>query len=148
MVTGIGVDIVAVERCLPWVARGVEAAHAVLNHDELIDCFGVGGSDMVIAQRLAARFAAKEAFYKALTASLETLGIVPLVAFSFLFTSQYVTMYSTKLGNPVLRVAWDAFQRKIGQPLPSFNVQLSFSHEKYYAVAFVTLSVSRQGDEL
>lgn len=140
MVTGIGVDIIQVARFNAWVEHGASKKQALLSSNELEDCFSCK-NNAVIAQRLAVRFAAKEAFYKALSASFLVLSIDVHVSMSLRFVAQHCYIAHSSLGNPVLHVDWVAIQKKIGTTIPSMRTHLSLSHEKQYAVAFVTLSL-------
>ena len=89
----------------------------------------------------ASRFAAKEAFYKALSTSLVKLGLTSQT-FSFAFARKHVEVVKGVWDVPVLKVNWDALAEKIGVELPKFEAQVSISHEKTTAVAMVVLSVS------
>ncbi|MEY3020735.1 MAG: hypothetical protein RLZZ272_1719 [Actinomycetota bacterium] len=64
----VGCDVVAVDRIARLVARGSGSASRVFSETELADATrgGVGLDSQVAAERLAARFAAKEATRKAL----------------------------------------------------------------------------------
>ena len=68
MIVGIGVDVVQIDRFLPWV-ENMALAGRFFSEQELD---GVRGRQDV-AQALAVRFAAKEAFGKALGTGLRNL---------------------------------------------------------------------------
>jgi len=131
----IGTDIVKVDRFSSWKNFSKKQFLRVFLENELEDCKKDGMYDFV---RLAARFAAKEAFFKALSSALVKLGFTKN-EFSFLFLCKNVEISKTTWGVPVLKIDWSVLQGKIGQKLPEFEVELSLSHEKDYAVAFVVL---------
>jgi phosphopantetheinyl transferase (holo-ACP synthase) len=39
----------------------------------------------------------------------------------------------------MLKINWNAFEKKVAEKLPKIQVKLSLSHEERYAVAFVVL---------
>ena len=90
-------------------------------------------------QSLASRFAAKEAFYKALSASLIKLNLNKK-EFLFLFSCKNVEVLKLEWGVPVFNINWPAFEKKIGLKIPKLTVDLSISHEKDFALAFVIIS--------
>ena len=88
---------------------------------------------------LAARFAAKEAFFKALSAALVKLDYTNK-EFTLLFLCRHVSVVKSTWDVPVLKIDWTAIEEKIEKKLPVFKVELSISHEKEYAVAFVVIA--------
>jgi phosphopantetheine--protein transferase-like protein len=89
---------------------------------------------------LASRFAAKEAFFKALSSALVNLKLTQ-TTFSFLFTCQNIEVLQDEWQVPKLKVTWEVFEEKIGASLPKLQAHLSLSHEKNYSVAFVILDI-------
>jgi phosphopantetheine--protein transferase-like protein len=140
MITGIGTDIVEVARFLPWVTASDKQLRTIFSAQEITDCLTPNTQQQHIAERLAARFAAKEAFYKALSATLVTLTISPAQTFSFMFAAQHVSVVVGQLGAPTLTVDWPPLYEKIGQGLPPLTINLSLAHEKNMALAFVVVS--------
>ncbi len=142
MITGIGTDIVEVARFIPWVNAPQTRLRSIFSEQEINDCFTLHESQtQQVAERLAARFTAKEAFYKALTATLVTLNRLPAQPFSFIFAAQHVTITTGQLGAPIIVVDWQPFNEKIGTPLPPLTINLSLTHEKKNALAFVVISL-------
>ncbi len=162
MILGIGTDIVQVDRFKNWATFPKEKLLRVFSEKELEYC-GVrtlrqaqGEREHLINQAvrgepvepyerfnlesLASRFAAKEAFFKALSASLVNLKLTQ-TTFSFLFTCQNIEVVQDEWQVPVLKINWKSFEEKIGAKLPKFQTHLSISHEKNYSVAFVILSI-------
>lgn len=140
MITGIGTDIVAIARMISWVDTPHDQLRSVFSEQEITDCLMFKNQPQQAAQRLAARFAAKEAFYKALSATLVNLGIMPEKEFSFLFCARNVSVKNGALGVPMFEINWQTFYEKIGQSLPALVVNLSLTHEKNNALAFVVIS--------
>lgn len=140
MILGIGTDLVEISRFEPWVNYLPEKLKTVFSEQEIRDCFKGSPATHIIAQRMAVRFAAKEAFYKALSTSLQNLKIIPVQTFSLLFTCRYVRVVHDELGIPLLAVEWPMLENKIGCKVSFAHVMLSLSHEKEYAMAFVVIT--------
>lgn len=136
MIFGIGVDIVTVDRFGEWETYSRERLLKVFSASELADFEKNGGNS---AQFFASRFAAKEAFYKALSATLVSKKLTAQ-SFSFQFVRQYIEVIKGEWGIPVLKINWKGFEGKVGEKLAGLNVQLSLSHEKSVTIAFVTIS--------
>jgi phosphopantetheine--protein transferase-like protein len=135
MVLGVGTDIVEVKRFDCWQKYSVAQLERVFSKSELKECVI---DNIPNAQKMAVRFAAKEAFYKALSRVLVKFNFTQR-SFSFLFCCQFCETVKTIWDVPVLKVDWSAIEKKIGEKLPEINVELSISHEERYAVAFVIL---------
>lgn len=140
MITGIGVDLVKIARMIPWVSGSQKRLLTIFSQQEIADCITQNAQPQNAAERLAARFAAKEAFYKALTATLCQLNIAPQQTFSLMFAAQHVSVTLGMFGQPTLTINWDAFHKKIGPVLPPMFVSLSLAHEREMAIAFVVIS--------
>jgi phosphopantetheine--protein transferase-like protein len=162
MILGIGTDIVQVDRFKSWANFSQEKLLRVFSEQELEYCCVrmvrqahherlnlekvsvrpelVEGCERFNLESLASRFAAKEAFFKALSASLVTLKQIQ-TTFSFLFACQNVEVIQDDWQVPTFKVNWSNFEEKIGTKLPKFQTHLSISHEKNYSVAFVILSI-------
>ena len=120
MICGIGTDISEVKRFSKWI-KNPNLYSRFFNIKEIKD----SGSEGTKCQHYAARFAAKEAFSKALGTGL----IFPL-------KDVYITNDSS--GKPELNVegkAADILDEKFGKCV----VHVSLSHEKEYAIAFVVI---------
>lgn len=123
MVVGIGVDICNVARLARLRERyGRRFLDRVFTGAEQRHC-GLGrGCD----ERYAARFAAKEAFLKALG-----------TGFSAGITLKDVEVVPSSTGRPELVVSGQALQ--VSQQLGTQTIHISLSHERDYAIAFVVL---------
>ena len=129
MIFGIGTDISKVSRFEKWV-NNPGIFQRFFNEAEIKD----SGTIASRCEHYAARFAAKEAFSKALGT-----GIC-----GFELKDVFITKETS--GRPVLNVcgtARDALEKKIsemsGLENPDYSLFVSLSHEKEYAIAFVVI---------
>jgi len=123
MIYGIGTDIVEVSRIEDSLARFGDAfAQRLLNESEWQDY----GQSTTKARFLAKRFAAKEAFAKALGTGIRAPA-----------TFENIGVGHDELGKPVLELA-PALQRFLNEKGIAFQ-HLSISDEKALAAAFVVL---------
>jgi len=136
MILGVGIDLVNVSRLSSWTLFKQEQLLKVFSESELADCRKPGGFD---TKRLASRFAAKEAFYKALSVALVKLGKTEQ-SFSLLFACGCVQTKMSVFDVPVLVVKWAEFEKKICSKLPAMSADISLSHEGDIAAAVVVLS--------
>ncbi|SEQ70757.1 holo-[acyl-carrier-protein] synthase [Treponema bryantii] len=121
MIAGIGTDIAEVKRFEKWV-KNPEMIERFFNEKERSSA----KSDSAKCQHYAVRFAAKEAFSKALGT-----GII-----GFNLKDVYITNNSE--GKPELNIEGAALSL-LKERLGDCNAFVSLSHEKEYAVAFVIL---------
>lgn len=122
-IAGIGTDIVRVERFRKFLTAGKLAIiERIFTGDER--AYALSKNDP--ATHLAARFAAKEAFLKALGLGLRD-GI----------SWQDMQIRNDALGKPSLTFSGRAAELVAARGLT--RVQLSYSHERDYAVAMVTV---------
>ena len=121
MICGIGVDMTTVERFIKWVEKP-EMIDRFFNKEEKTS------NPNIVFQKehYAARFAAKEAFSKALGTGIS----------GFELKEVYIT--HNEEGKPVLNVEGAALAL-MNKRFGNCNVFVSLSHEKEYAVAFVVL---------
>lgn len=121
MILGIGTDIVDVKRIESRIDN-INFVELVFLPNEIAYCMQ-GNSK---AERFAGKFAAKEAFFKALGT-----GIIGDLDF------KQVNILNNKLGKPSIEVSGAALL-KINQ-LGVKEIFVSISHERHYATAFVIL---------
>ena len=138
MILGIGVDIAETFRFKEWKDYSKERLLKIFSEPELSYLKKEQGASM--EEFFASRFAAKEAFFKALSNALMSLKLTK-EGFSFEFARCYIEVIKSTWDIPILRINWKAFEEKIGAILPKIKVHLSLSHEKSVAVAFVILSL-------
>ena len=116
MLVGIGVDIIEVERIQKLAEKSPRFLKRVFTDEEIEYSSG----KMNKFQHLAARFAAKEAFFKALGKKINwtDVGVVNLPS-----------------GKPELEL-------KGGGTFPFDKTYVSLSHLKDYAIAYVVLEIT------
>jgi len=144
MILGIGTDVVAVNRFSRWGHYTHRQLQKVFSKQEIFDCCNqtatVLKASSYTEQRLAARFAAKEAFYKALNGVMLSLNIMPKQQISFLFVCKQVQVLGDLFGRPIFDINWNPLIDKIGYAMPPVIIHLSLTHEKSVALAFVIIS--------
>ena len=121
MIAGIGTDITEVKRFEKWV-QNPQMLERFFNEKEL----STAKSDSAKCQHYAVRFAAKEAFSKALGTGIT----------GFSLKDVYITNNSE--GKPLLNIEGEALSL-MKERLGECNAFVTLSHEKDYAVAFVVL---------
>lgn len=121
MIFGIGTDIVDCTRMEKWIHDNSKL-NRFFNQKEIIS----STNDQKLIEHYASRFAAKEAFVKAMGTGFSD------------FELKDIYVVKDSLGKPILEVenkALDALKKRC----QNFNIHLSLSHEKNYAVAFVVI---------
>lgn len=134
MIAGCGTDIVAVERLERWSNFPNERLQRVFSQEELV---AIRAHGQWSAQRAAAYFALKEAFYKALSNALVATGKLERTV-SFASVCPLVNVQKNGWGIPGLIVDWVALSERVGFDCV-WLVHCSYAHEKQYAVAYVIL---------
>lgn len=135
MICGVGTDIVDVTRFARWTDYPETQLQKTFTQQELIDCTING---ILNPEKMATRFAAKEAFYKALSATLVNLKLNKQT-FSFIATCPHVAVAIGPWGVPTLQVDWQELQKYAAVSFPALSCYLSLSHEKTMAIAFVII---------
>lgn len=121
MIYGIGIDIVKIDRIKKWLQDG-NMVQRFFNPAEMNSSSSVQAS----AEHYAARFAAKEAFGKALGTGLSG------------FKLQDVFVKNDEFGKPELFLQYEAaelLKKKCGNA----KIHLSLTHEKEYALAYLII---------
>lgn len=119
----LGIDAVEIERFKAWLSYNPAKLSRIFSALELDYCFA---TPTKTAERLAVRFAAKEAFYKAVSPILKQ----PLPLLHIL---KHCEMIKDKKGLPSLRVQWAALG------LEPYESTLSVTHTNTTALAVVIL---------
>ena len=127
MIIGIGCDIISVQRIQTAMERNERFADKLFTPAEIAYC----QSKASPWQSYAARFAAKEAVMKALGTGWD--GKVNWLD---------IEVRSDDKGNPYIKLSGGA--RKLADEKGICNIQLSLSHEKENALAFVIMENSLQ----
>ncbi len=120
----VGIDAVEIERFKDWHTYSVKKLHRLFTEKEIAYCISIPEK---AAERFAVRFAAKEAFYKALSSLHET----PL---SFLKVCKYTEVQKKLHGAAFLSVDWKALR------LAPYALSCSLSHTNTTALAVVIMS--------
>ncbi len=119
MIKGIGIDIVEIDRIRYAVQRWRHKfLEKIFNESEISYCY----KRKNVFQCLAGRFAAKEAFIKALSDS-EAMDRVPSL--------KDIEILNHPSGKPYITVSGDLLEQCV--------ISLTLSHERHYAVAMVVL---------
>lgn len=132
MITGVGIDLVRTSRFVRWKDFSSAQLEKIFSSEELSTC----QHDVI---RLATRFAAKEAFFKALSTTLAIHSGIHHIPLSLLFICRCAWVHKSKNDIPMLVVRWDLIEERLGINLPSLTAHLSLSHEREYACAIVIL---------
>lgn len=142
MIRGLGIDAVDVARFIPWVTYSRTRLARIFSADELNYCFAMPVSPenlAIIAQRLAVRFAAREAFFKALSA------FHPEHSVPFLTVCRYVAVTKQPSGAIGLLVDWASLEQKgLTVHGPELRVHISATHTA--TTAFVTVIIESATD--
>ena len=122
MIKGIGVDIIDIPRIKKMVAKGSRFFEKVFSETEIDYCRSKYRQEV----HFAARFAAKEAFFKAMG-----------TGWRYGMKWQDISVENDRLGKPEIKLS--------GKTLENFKknqfnlINLSISHTRDYAVAFVVI---------
>ena len=122
MIHGIGTDIVAVQRLQGmWERHGDRALEKLLAPQEMADFASAADKGRFLAKR----FAAKEAFSKALGTGVRPPAVLPAIAVAH-----------DELGKPIL-----VFCGRLAEMIENqgLKAHLSLSDEADYAIAYVIL---------
>lgn len=124
MIFGIGVDITAVKRFEKWV-NSPDMIERFFNEKEIKS----GKSLSAVCQHYAVRFAAKEAFSKALGTGISGFNLKDV----------YIT--NDENGKPIINVQNSA-EEILKKRCQNYKLHVSLSHEKEYAIAYVIIEES------
>lgn len=136
MVVGIGIDIVQNKRFSEWTSYNYEKLKTVFTENEIQN--SLQAQDKITY--FTSRFAAKEAFYKAISQALVSLKF-NIHEFSFQFARANIEITKGTWELPEIKVNWQAFEEKLGVKLPTLDVKLSISHEQEFSVAIVIINI-------
>ena len=123
MIIGIGIDIVEIKRMERWI-DDPKLLNRYFHNDELMSAYGKKNS---VAQTLAARFAAKEAFGKALGTGLTQIALKDIM------------IINNEAGKPEIILSGTAQEAFIKSG--ALKAHVSLSHEKENAIALIILEV-------
>ena len=121
MICGIGIDMTTVERFLKWIEKP-EMIERFFNKEEMT----TNPNIVFQKEHYAARFAAKEAFGKALGTGITGFNLVD------------VYIKSEVNGKPVLKVTGSA-EKMLKKIYGDCTLHVSLSHERNNAIAIVII---------
>ena len=132
MILGVGIDTIEIERFADWYDHPKEKLQKLFADQEITYCLE---SKETSAQRFAARFAAKEAFFKAWQYSC-IIRDVQTANRTLLMLAKYVSVMNLENGCPTLQVDWQSL-------LPTLKEEpkahISLTHTKKAATAIVII---------
>ena len=129
MIHGIGIDSVEIDRFADWHTFCPERLQRIFSNEEIEYCLKLLPK---ASERFAIRFAAREAFFKALQAANHD---TPL---SFLAICRAVSITRNDQGLPQLAIDWKRIKASSGSAKP-LNTHLSLTHSRTMATAIVIL---------
>ena len=122
---GIGTDIISVDR-IQKSLKNKKLINRLFSKEEITKCSNLNNSSNCFAKR----FAAKEAFSKALGT-----GISKGINFN------EIIVLNEKSGKPIIKIKGKTMKLIKRKLKKKAKIDLSISDEKKYAVAFVTISL-------
>jgi holo-[acyl-carrier protein] synthase len=126
MIKGIGTDIVAIGRIREMIRHyGDHFLHKIFTDAEMEYCGGKADP----AIHFAGRWAAKEAFYKALPTSCQRLATWKSIQI----------LAAGENGRPVIEICSDRLRSQVAAEEVS-SLLVSISHEKEYCLGFVAVA--------
>lgn len=129
---GVGIDLVEIHRCLEWSLYSDKLLRRLFSGAEIEYCRSAP-SKSAQAARFAARFAAKEAWYKA-------LGSYGIPTCSFVRMVSSVSIVSGQNRPPLLKIDWVRVRALTGAHFHIPSVSLSMTHSATTAGAVVVIS--------
>jgi holo-[acyl-carrier protein] synthase len=129
MTLGIGIDAVPLEKCSDWLQNRHQLKR-IFSEQEIAYCFK---QSHLTLQRIAVRFAVREAFFKALSTA-QIPCTVP-----FLTVCKLIEIQHSATGVPILYVDW---KRITSNTQMSLNAVCSLTHIPTIAIACVVITTA------
>ena len=133
MIGGIGIDIIEIERFTHWANYAHTTLERVFSPQEIDYCLKI---PIKTAERFAVRFAAREAFYKALCI------MAPGLKLPFLTVCKRISIEAE--GLPKLVVDWNSLLYTQHNVQSSLITHLSMSHNRTMALALAIIEEVQQ----
>jgi len=130
MICGIGIDSVEIKRFAHWSTYTHKKLLRLFSEQEITYCLSNPAKS---AERFAARFAAREAFFKAYC-SMNKTSLLP-----FLAVCKNVTITHANNGAPNLTVQW---KNLLNEQQKEPAIHLSLTHTTTTATAYIILETS------
>jgi holo-[acyl-carrier protein] synthase len=124
MILGIGVDTIEIERFALWHTYSKKKLRRIFSAEEIDYCLEQKNKS---AERFAVRFAAREALYKALS------GVYPHNNIPFLTLCAHTTIQKQDQRPYIVLHMSNIID------VESLGINLSWSHSRTHAIAFVTI---------
>lgn len=131
MIVGIGIDAVEIERFQTWKQFSKKQLERIFTLKEISYAFE---NKNKTAERLAVRFAAREAFYKAFS------YFDPEHTFAFLTLCKNVSILNENRRAPKLAVNWNYVKKHSKKELNNIDTLISLTHTKTVATAYIILA--------
>ena len=131
VIAGIGIDTVIIRRFDNWATFSHARLQKIFTPEEIDYCTR---NPHKISERFAARFAAREAFYKAISS-------VRLRNIPFFTLSKNISV-CRKNSDPQLKVDWPFFIVNEYIRLHTYVTHISITHTKNEATSFIILEAS------
>lgn len=137
MILSLGIDSVAIARFQDWHKKPVKQLQRIFSPEEITYCLS---NPTKSAERFAARFAAKEAFYKALHSIIRDKKLPLFTVCKNLVIKKHLN------GAPFLAVDWEYFKLHSHETtILDLATHLSITHTKTDATAIVILETKNKG---
>lgn len=132
MIVGIGIDTTDIARFVPWTQFTTEQLQKVYSLAEIDYCRSI---PVKMAERLAGRFAAREAFYKAFT------QMMPHHDMPLLTVSKHLTINPVFNGSSEPVIDWHTLLKdhNVIWPISSLHTHLSITHTPTIATALLVI---------
>ncbi|PKN03217.1 hypothetical protein CVU75_03350 [Candidatus Dependentiae bacterium HGW-Dependentiae-1] len=131
MIVGIGIDSVETARFTPWKTYPRTRLQRIFSDEEIDYCLANTAKS---AQRFASRFAAREAFFKALATT------IPDHTLSLLSVCRHIKITRMPRGAATVTVDWNKLlTQKTTTPLEPFACLISATHTKKTTTVIIML---------
>ena len=128
MIQGIGIDAVAIGRFKEWRHRSQKSLKRILTEVEIQYCLSVAVKS---SERFAVRFAAKEAFLKAVSAAY------PEFKHSLLLVCKCAEVRNTATGVPKMIVDWYKLLKNTIKQEPRVHLSMSHTEDNAFVVVII-----------
>lgn len=134
MILGVGIDATEIDRFIPWCSFSQKKLQRIFSEQEIDYCFSVQ-HQLTQAKRLAARFAVREALYKALHQVAPGNGI-PLLTLC-----KKISVEHKNSASPQLIIDWDYIHSVIPKLAKKDGIKthLSITHTNVVVTVIIVL---------
>jgi phosphopantetheine--protein transferase-like protein len=134
MILGIGIDSTEIDRFIPWTAMPKHRLQRIFSDGEIDYCFNIK-HQLTQAKRLAARFAVREALYKALH------QVAPRNSIPLLTLCKKISVEHKNSASPQLIIDWNYIHSVIPnfKDIEHLKTHLSITHTRIVVTVLVIL---------